>query len=232
MALSECVRSWNRWPPGLASQRLRTPNRTPRRSHAPSFAWRSRRIGVSTLGRGHCPSTSPGRQPTARCCPLGVVLGPGVHRLSQARAAGEWWQQSAAGSATARSARRNGRACGPAPAVGGAKGARAAAILRTPREDHSLGAVLADIGLWGVSSGQVDQLSTFRDAQGGPHFPQMRLYRSTKPLLSRVPPKTLSLTLQCVPFSRRVQGARGQGRSQPVHPRPERVLVVRDEPHL
>ena len=136
MALSECVRSWNRWPPGLASQRLRTPNRTPRRSRAPSFAWRSRRIGVSTLGRGHCPSTSPGRPPTARCCPLGMVLGPGVHRLSQASAAGEWWQQSAAGSATARSARRNGRACGPAPAVGGAKGARAAAILRTPREDE------------------------------------------------------------------------------------------------
>ena len=160
MALSECVRSWNRWPPGLASQRLRTPNRTPRRSRAPSFAWRSRRIGVSTLGRGHCPSTSPGRQPTARCCPLGVVLGPGVHRLSQARAAGEWWQQSAAGSATARSARRNGRACGPAAAVGGAKGARAAAILRPP-DDDNLGAVLAESG-GGVSSGQVSQLNFSR----------------------------------------------------------------------
>ena len=76
-----------------------------------------------------------------------------------------------------------------------------------------------------------DRCQGFRHTQGRPHIPQMRLYRSTKPLLSRVPPKTLSLT-RCVPFSRRVQGARGQGRSQPVHPRPERVLIVRDEPHL
>ena len=166
MALSECVRSWNRWPPGLASQRLRTPNRTSRRSRAPSFAWRSRRIGVSTLGRGHCPSTSPGRQPTARCCPLGVVLGPGVHRLSQARAAGEWWQQSAAGSATARTARRNGRACGPAPAVGGAKGARAAAILRTPGRWAPSWQTRAG----GTSSGQVPRQVTFSWGTRWPHI--------------------------------------------------------------
>ena len=104
-------------------------------------------------------------------------------------------------------------------------------LANPPREDEiNLGAVLAE----SVGPGRFQRTgrkSTFREAQGGPHFPQMRLYRSTKPLLSRVPPKTLSLT-QCVPFSRRVQGARGQGRSQPVHPRPERVLVVRDEPHL
>ena len=161
MALSECVRSRNRWAPGLASQRLlRTPNRTPRRSRASSSAWCTRRLGARSFGRRHCPSTSVGRPPTANCCPPGVVIGRGVHRPSQARAAGEWWQPTA-GPATARSARRNGRACGPAPAVGGAKGARAAAILRTPREDHSLGAVLADIGLWGVSSGQVPRFSPY-----------------------------------------------------------------------
>ena len=138
MALSE---SRNRWAPGLASQRLLCmPNRAPRRSRASSSsAWCTRRLGVRSFGRSHCPSTSSGRLPTAKCCPPGVVFG-GVHRPSQARASGEWWQPTA-GPATARSARRNGRACGPTMGVGGAKQARAV-VARRGSDDEPPGFIM------------------------------------------------------------------------------------------
>ena len=113
MALPECAGPRTRWAPGLASHRLCTP----RRSRASSSAWCSRRLGVRSFGRRHCPSVSPGRPTTAKFCQPGVVFGPGVHRPSRARAAGAWWQ-SAAGPATMRWARRNGRACGPMIAAG------------------------------------------------------------------------------------------------------------------